>query len=113
MSLLDDFRAWSDGPVRSRLVGERVTGVELVTDNVEANPDGEALAFDVDVAVTVRTAHGAYTFARESWESTGIAICEGDGAGALEAADARNAKWLEAHPNLGAVKVTRSADKLA
>ena len=79
MSLTDDFGYDPDVPVRAHAVGERVTGVELVTDHAEVLGGGDAGALDVDVAVVVRTAHAAYTFARESWRSTGIRVAVSDG----------------------------------
>ena len=77
-SLRDDYGLPPDVPVRTHAVGERATGVELVTDHAEVLRDRDADVLDVDVAVVVRTAHAAYTFARESWRSTGIRVAMAD-----------------------------------
>ena len=110
MSLADDFGTDPDAPVRGYLVGERITGVELVTERVKL--DG-ADPLDIDVAVAVRTAHAVYTFARESWASTRIRVSAADGPSIPPSAAELNEGWLRAHPKLGAAKVTRSTAKLA
>ena len=77
-SLRDDFGLHPDVPVHAYAVGERVTGVELVTDHVEVDVGGEAVELEIDIAVVLRTAYAVYTFARESLTSTRLCIAEGD-----------------------------------
>lgn len=108
-SLLDGFRMWSDAPTRMHLVGERITGVELVTDHVEFEG---GLTLDIDSAVGICTAHGVYTFARESWESTGICIASSGELSVPSSADELNEEWLRVHPELGKAKVRRTTTKL-
>ena len=110
MSLNDDFGPDADAPVRAYAVGERITGVELVSDRVELE-GGEALG--IDVAVAVRTAYAVYTFARESWASTRICVAVADAISIPPSADGLNAERLAAQPELGGAKVERSTRKLA
>ena len=114
-SLDDDFRSWSDAPVRAYAVGERITGVELLSDHVEISPvdGGEPISLDIDIAVAVRTAHAVYTFARESWESTGIRVAAAQDVSVPPSAERANAAWLAARPELGQAKVTHTTAKLA
>lgn len=113
MSLMDDFRSWSDEPFRTQLVGERITGVELVTDHVTFEDESQLVEVDIDVAVVLRTAHAAYTFARESWDSTGIWISAAEDIVLASSANERNIAWLNAHQDLGTAKVTCSTTWLA
>ena len=108
--LLDDFQPWSDAPSRAYAVGERITGVELVSEHIVL-AGGEAL--DIDVAIAVRTAHAVYTLTRESWTSTNICIAISDELAVSREVDERNAAWLREHPELGEVKVGRSMERLA
>ncbi|MBQ9043407.1 MAG: hypothetical protein IJ111_11425 [Eggerthellaceae bacterium] len=57
------------------LVGERITGVEIVNDRIEMDgePDGS-----VDVALVIRTKSCAYTFSRDIWFNYVMQYREGD-----------------------------------
>ena len=59
----------------SRLVGERITGVEIVSDRIESA--GEPVAV-IDVAVVVRTRRTVYTFSRGIWFDLNIYPRTGD-----------------------------------
>ena len=111
MSLRDDYGLPPSIPVHAHSVGERITGVELVTDRVSFG--GGVGALDIDSAVALRTAHGVYTFSRESWDSTGILVSQSDDVLVPDPVVDRNAAWLAAHPELGAAEVTRTTTKLA
>ena len=114
-SLRDDFGLPPDVPVRAHAVGGRVTGVELVTDHAEVMRAGDADALDVDVAVVVRTARAAYTFARESWRSTGIRIAVSDGIAVPYRPGDVDAGWLGLSEGAGIAVggVSRTVAKLA
>ena len=94
MSLRDDFRPWSDVSCRIFAVGERITGVELATDHVEVIRAGDACALDIDVAVSLRTAHAVYTFARKSWTSTDICVSVSNDVALPYELDGCDARWL-------------------
>ena len=115
MGLHDDFRADPDLPVRAYAVGERITGVELVTDRVKAEVGGEPCGFDIDVAVAVRTAHAVYTFSRESWCSTEICISVADDIVIPHEVGECDAGWLGAssEDGIAIAKVTRKTTRLA
>lgn len=114
MSLRDDFRPWSNAPVRAYAVGERITGVELVTDHAEVLRGSDAGVLDVDVAVVVRTAHAAYTFARESWRSTGIRAAMADRIAVPYEPGEVDAAWLGLPEDGAAVgEVSRTVERLA
>lgn len=115
MSLRDDFRPWSDEPYRAYAVGERITGVELVTDHAEVLHGRDADALDVDAAVVVRTAHATYTFARESWASTGIRITVSDGVAVPYGPDEISAAWLGLPEGCGVTvgEASRTVERLA
>ena len=115
MDLSDDFAIWSDASAHAYAVGERITGVELVTEHVKVEVDGELSEFDIDVAVVLRTVHAVYTFARESWRSTGISIAVADGIAIPYEVGECDAGWmgLSAEDGVSAVKVKRSTAKLA
>ena len=115
MSLRDDFGIDPDTPVHVYAVGERVTGVELVTDHAKAEIDGESCEFDIDVAVVLRTAHAVYTFSRESWRSTDICISVADDIAIPYEPGECDAGWMElsAEDGVSVVKVKRSTAKLA
>ena len=51
--------------VRRYLVGERVTGVEVVREHVVDPEDGEA--FDMDVTIALRTPHQTVSLSRQAW----------------------------------------------
>ena len=51
--------------VRRYLVGERVTGVEVVREHAVDPEDGEA--FDMDVTIALRTPHQTVSLSREAW----------------------------------------------
>ena len=61
--------------VRSVLVGERVTGVEVVTYAIEEEGSLDAV---MDVAVVIRTKRKVYTFSRSVWFSSVFNFAEGD-----------------------------------
>ena len=54
----------STGGITARLVGERITGVEVVSDKIES---AGKLVATIDVAIVVRTKRAAYTFSRGTW----------------------------------------------
>lgn len=108
-ALSDDFGLPPDTPVHAYAVGERVTGIELVTDHVKVGK----CEFDIDIAATLRTAHGAYTFSRESWASTGILIAVADSLAILPSIDDFSSEWLRTHSELGAIEIARTTVKLA
>lgn len=96
-------------PVHAYAIGERITGVDLVTDRIVF----DGLAVDVDSAITIQTAHAAYTFARESWDSTDIRISMAHEPSIPSSVDEHNAEWLRAHPELGEATASRFITKLA
>ena len=62
--------------VRSVLVGERITGVEIVSYAIEEEGSLDAV---MDVAVVIRTKQCAYTFWRDVWFSMILQVAKGDG----------------------------------
>lgn len=114
MSLLDDFRPWADTPVHAYAVNERITGVELVTDHVTVESDDEAQELEIDAAVALRTAHSVYTFARESWRSTSLAIAVADDIAIPYSEGECDGSWLfGSNKEAIDVKATRSTTRLA
>lgn len=65
---------------KAYMVGERVTGVDVVRDSIEVTGDGEDVRLDLDVALAIRTSGHAYTFSRGIWfdEEIDIAISDGE-----------------------------------
>ena len=59
----------------TRLVGERITGVEIVSDRIETA--GKPVA-TIDVAIVVRTRRTVYTFSRGAWFDLNIYPRAGD-----------------------------------
>lgn len=59
----------------ARLVGERITGVEIVCDHIESV--GKSVA-TIDVAIVIRTRRAVYTFSRGAWFDLNIYPRVGD-----------------------------------
>lgn len=99
------------GDVLAVLVGERITGVEVVTYSIE---EEGALDAVIDMAVAIRTKRRVYAFSRDVWFSMMFSVAEGDdveiGYSELECAEG----WA-GEPNEGdppEVKVTRTVTVL-
>ena len=62
--------------IRTILVGERITGVSVVSYAIEEEGSLDAV---MDVAVAIRTKHRVYTFWRDVWFSMILHVAIGDG----------------------------------
>ena len=95
------------GDVFAVLVGERITGVEVVTYSIEEEGSLDAV---VDMAVAIRTKRRVYTFSRDVWFSTAFTVAEGDDI-EVEYSELKCAEGWAGEPNEGEppeVKVTRA-----
>ena len=97
--------------VRAVLVGERITGVEVVTYAIEEEGSLDAV---MDMAVVIRTKYNVYTFSRSVWFSSLFNFSEGDDVSIGFSEDECAELWA-GEPDEGEppeVKVTRTVTPL-
>ena len=71
----DELFRTESSPSTIKLVGERVTGVEIVNDRIEIDGASEV---SIDVALVIRTKYHVYTFSRGIWFDDAIYVGIGD-----------------------------------
>ena len=72
VSLNAPFTPYVEGVAKAYLVNERIRGVEVVRDHVDYNSG--LYAFDMDVALVIRTNYHTFAFSHESWFEEAIEI---------------------------------------